>query len=127
MSRTEPEGAVRGPLRGAARGAARAAAAVRGVAGRTVKSTDIWMQDHYRALVLGTLLALGAGTGLLLWWRWALVIGLAKQIAPVLTIVSIIASALWSALAWFSERRRKRLDAQRHATHAQHGDSHEGS
>ncbi|MFI2633014.1 hypothetical protein ACH5A2_21905 [Streptomyces collinus] len=58
------------------------------------------------------LLTLAAGTVLLLRRRWDEVIDVAKQIAPVFMIVSPIASALLSVLAWFRKRRQRRLAAQ---------------
>ncbi|MEU0475678.1 hypothetical protein [Streptomyces olivaceus] len=90
------------------RGVKRVMEAVR----RTITAADIWIQDHYWFVVISVLLVLGTGTGLLLEWRWAEVTEFARQIAPVLTTVSIIASALLSVLAWFRRRRHKRLTAQ---------------
>ncbi|MEU1320766.1 hypothetical protein [Streptomyces tibetensis] len=75
-------------------------------------AVDIWIQDHYRFTVISMLLTLATGTALLLRWRWDEVIDVAKQIAPVFTIVSILASALLSVLAWFRKRRQRRLAAQ---------------
>ncbi|QXJ21999.1 hypothetical protein AGRA3207_002923 [Actinomadura graeca] len=47
--------------------------------------------------------------GLLLLWKWAQVISFAKQVAPVLTIVSILMGGAMATLRWFIKRRRKRL------------------
>ncbi|MDW8805500.1 hypothetical protein P1P68_12105 [Streptomyces scabiei] len=88
-----------------ARGAERAKNAV----GSKVTAADVWIQDHHKAVVISMLTGLGAGTGALLWWRWAEVIDIAKQVAPVLTVVSIVATAVLSVLQWFSKRRKKRL------------------
>ncbi|MGW7282213.1 hypothetical protein ACWGIV_28760 [Streptomyces sp. NPDC054844] len=92
----------------------------------TVRSTtaaiDIWIQDHYRLTVASMLLSLAAGTGLLLQWRWDQVIDFAKQLAPVITIVSITASALLSLLTWLRKRHQQRLSQNRPA-HQQPSDS----
>ncbi|XVV39295.1 hypothetical protein ACQPXT_40320 [Streptomyces sp. CA-100214] len=81
----------------------------------TTTAIDIWIQDHYRLTVVSMLLALATGTWLLLQWRWDQVIDFAKQLAPVITIVSITASALLSLLAWFRKRHKKRLSQDRSA------------
>lgn len=105
---------TRGIMQFAVRGASRAMNAVR----RVIAAADIWIQDHYWLVVISVLLALGTGTGLLLQWRWAEVTEFARQIAPVLTTVSIIASMLLSVLAWFRRRRHRRLAAQAAANSA---------
>ncbi|MGQ4483058.1 hypothetical protein [Streptomyces sp. SAS_276] len=101
-------------MQSAVRGARRVMEAVR----RTLTAADIWIQDHYWFVVISMLLALGTGTALLLEWRWVQVTEFARQIAPVLTTVSIIASALLSGLAWFRRRRHKRLTEQAAANSA---------
>ncbi|MFF6828693.1 hypothetical protein OG739_36675 [Streptomyces longwoodensis] len=85
---------------------------------RVIEAADIWIQDHYWAVVISVLLVLCTGTALLLEWRWAEVTEFARQIAPVLTTVSIIASTLLSVLAWFRRRRHRRLAAQAAANSA---------
>ncbi|MFF8531746.1 hypothetical protein ACF07B_07100 [Streptomyces sp. NPDC015532] len=99
---------TRGISQSAVRGARHAMDAVR----RAIAAIDIWIQDHYWFVVISLLLVLGTGTGLLLEWRWAEVTEFARQIAPVLTTVSIIASTLLSVLAWFRRRRHRRVAAQ---------------
>ncbi|MFE1797688.1 hypothetical protein ACFW9L_16150 [Streptomyces sp. NPDC059517] len=107
MHRPQLAQAIGGIITSAMRGAKRAMDAVR----RAIAAADIWIQDHYWFVVISVLLGLGTGTGLLLQWRWAEVTEFARQIAPVLTIVSIIASTLLSVLAWFRRRRHRRLAA----------------
>lgn len=77
---------------------------------RSVKKIDIWVQDHCLILVIGLVAAGVCSTGLLLLWKWAQVITLAKQLAPVLTIISILVSALLGAMRWFRKRRSRRLN-----------------
>ncbi|MGW4759406.1 hypothetical protein [Streptomyces chartreusis] len=108
MSRPQLTERARGLARSVARHVRRAMGTV---CGKTT-AVDIWIQDHHRLVVVSVLLVLGTGTGLLLHWWWVQVVDVARQLAPVLTIVSIIASALLSVLAWFRKRRRKRLAAQ---------------
>ncbi|MET7745953.1 hypothetical protein [Streptomyces sp. NPDC005385] len=76
-----------------------------------ITRADIWIQDHYRFVVPAMLAVLCAGTALLLWQQWEEVTGIARQVAPVFTIVSITASALLGVLAWFRKRRVLRLAA----------------
>ncbi|GGW76368.1 hypothetical protein GCM10010350_71520 [Streptomyces galilaeus] len=108
MSRSQGKGFAGAAVQSAVRGFRWVKDTVRA----KITAVDIWIQDHYRFVVTGVLLTLGAATGWLLWWRWEEAIGFAKQVAPVFTIVSIIASALLSVLAWFRKRRLKRLAAQ---------------
>lgn len=108
MHRSQLVLVITGIMKSASRGTKRAMDAFR----RVISDADVWIQDHYWVVVISVLLALGSGTALLLQWRWAEVTDFARQIAPVLTIVSIIASALLSVLAWFRRRRHKRLATQ---------------
>ncbi|MFJ9121272.1 hypothetical protein ACIRJO_37805 [Streptomyces sp. NPDC102394] len=114
MQRPQLAQSADGLARSAARIARRAMNAVR----RSIMAADIWIQDHYWVVVCSVLLVLGTGTGLLLKWRWTEVTEFAKQVAPVLTTVSIIASTLLSVLAWFRKRRQQRLTAQAAANSA---------
>lgn len=75
---------------------------------RVINRIDIWIQDHCFALFF-VLLSLGlTSTGLLLLWKSVQVITLAKQLAPVLTVLSITITALLAALRWFRMRRDRR-------------------
>ncbi|MGW2749115.1 hypothetical protein [Streptomyces sp. NPDC001450] len=73
---------------------------------------DIWVQDHHVEVVIALFALLGGAAGLLLWTNWDLVVDLARQIAPVLTILSIVASAFLGATGWFRNRRIARLARQ---------------
>ncbi|MDQ1045482.1 hypothetical protein [Streptomyces sp. V4I2] len=76
---------------------------------RRAAPIDIWIQDHHIALVIAMFVALFASAGLLLWTNWDLVIDLARQLAPVLTIFSITATAILSVIRWFRARQAARL------------------
>lgn len=76
---------------------------------RRAASIDIWIQDHHIALVIAMFIVLSTAAGLLLWTNWDLVIDLARQLAPVLTIFSIIATAILSVVRWFRARQAARL------------------
>ncbi|MFE7448127.1 hypothetical protein ACFU7X_47560, partial [Streptomyces chartreusis] len=65
---------------------------------RKSAAVDHWIQDHVKAVTVGMLLTLGFSTAWLLYFHWDEVIDLAKQIAPVFTIVSIAASAVLAVL-----------------------------
>jgi hypothetical protein len=76
---------------------------------RIIRKLDIWIQDHCLVLLLA-LLAVGIPCiVMLLLWKWIQVITLAKQLAPVMTIVSIVITTLLALLRWFRRRRNKRL------------------
>ncbi|WP_030398433.1 hypothetical protein [Kitasatospora purpeofusca] len=85
---------------------------VRTVLRRAVEAVDVWIQDHHVGVVVTMLLALGAGAAALLWTQWALVTALAKDLAPVLTIVSIVATSLLAVVRWFRQRRAARMARQ---------------
>ncbi|MEW2267487.1 hypothetical protein ACGF5T_34580 [Streptomyces sp. NPDC047853] len=76
---------------------------------RWVRAVDLWVQDHHVRVVTGMFVLLIAGAVTLLWMDWNTVVGLATDLAPVLTIVSLIASAFLGVIKWFRERRAKRL------------------
>ncbi|MEV6179980.1 hypothetical protein [Streptomyces sp. NPDC052015] len=84
---------------------------------RWARAVDLWVQDHHVMVVIGMFVLLIAGAGALLWMDWEAVIGLAQDLAPVLTIVSIIASAFLGVIKWFRKRQAKRL-ARRDAASA---------
>lgn len=79
---------------------------------RWTSAADVWMQDNRIAVIITMFTLLGAAAGLLLWTHWVLVVNLARQVAPVLTILSITASAILSATRWLRERRAARLARQ---------------
>jgi ABC-type siderophore export system fused ATPase/permease subunit len=83
---------------------------------RRASAVDVWVQDHHIVLVVVLFGLLGAAAGLLLWTNWDLVVDLARQIAPVLTILSIIVSAILGVIGWFRKRRVARLARQRAET-----------
>jgi hypothetical protein len=76
---------------------------------RSARSADFWVQDHHVVTVAAMFVLLIAGAGMLLWTDWDAVIGLAKDLAPVVTILSVIASAFLGAIKWFRKRREVRL------------------
>lgn len=80
---------------------------------RWASAIDVWVQDHHIAVVIALFGLLGAAAGLLLWTNWDLAVELARQIAPVLTILSIIASVILGVIGWFRKRRVARLARQR--------------
>ncbi|MFF0000949.1 hypothetical protein [Streptomyces avermitilis] len=73
------------------------------------RAVDIWVQDHTKLVITSMMLTLFVGTGTLLYFRWDEVIDLAKQLAPVFTILSIVASLLLAMIKWFDMRRARRL------------------
>lgn len=75
---------------------------------RWVRAGDFWVQDHHVMVVIAMFVLLIAGAGALLWMDWDAMIGLAKDLAPVVTIVSVIASAFLSVIKWFRKRRARR-------------------
>ncbi|KJY32157.1 hypothetical protein [Streptomyces sp. NRRL S-495] len=85
---------------------------VRTVLRHAVEAVDVWIQDHHVGVVVTMLAVLGAGAWALLWTQWALVTALAKDLAPVLTIVSIIATSLLAVIRWFRKRRAARMARQ---------------
>ncbi|MGV9238107.1 hypothetical protein [Streptomyces nigra] len=89
-----------------------AASAVLAVLKRKSTTVDRWFQGHSKLLAVSMLLTLGLSTAWLLYFHWDEVIDLAKQIAPVFTIVSIAASAVLAVLKWMEGRRAKRLAEQ---------------
>ncbi|KUM92896.1 hypothetical protein AQI88_29570 [Streptomyces cellostaticus] len=78
---------------------------------RWASAVDVWIQDHHIPVVIVLFALLGAAAGLLLWTSWDLVV-LARQVAPILTIVSIVVSAFLGATGWFRKRRAARLARQ---------------
>lgn len=76
---------------------------------RGVQAVDLWIQDHHVAVVVTMFVLLMTGAGALLWTAWEEVIGLAKELAPVVTIISIIASAFLGVIKWFRKRRAARI------------------
>ncbi|MFF8177698.1 hypothetical protein [Streptomyces chartreusis] len=76
---------------------------------RWARAADFWVQDHHVFVVIVMFILLLAAAGVLLWMDWATVIGLAKDLAPVATIVSIIATAFLGIIKWFRKRRTARL------------------
>ncbi|WP_411078243.1 hypothetical protein [Streptomyces sp. cmx-10-25] len=77
-----------------------------------VNAMDIWLQDHHIGVTIGALVLILTIAGLLLKYRLEEVIELARQFAPVLTILSITVGAVLSTLKWFRKRRAARLAAR---------------
>lgn len=77
-----------------------------------VNAMDVWLQDHHIGVTIGVLAVILTGAGLLLKYRLEEVIELARQFAPVLTILSITVGAVFSTLKWFRKRRTARLAAR---------------
>ena len=71
--------------RSVVRGVQRATASLR----RAVRATDIWVQDHHVAVVSGVLGVLLPSVGTLLWTRWDDVVAVAKDLAPVLSVLAV--------------------------------------
>ncbi|WP_406117610.1 hypothetical protein [Streptomyces sp. NBC_00989] len=85
--------------------------AKRGVeaARRGLEPAEIWFQDHHVAVlvcVAGTVLPL---TGLMMWTHWDAVTETARQVGPVLTVISIITGAVLRIVRWVRKRRADRL------------------
>lgn len=94
--------------RSVVRGVQRATASLR----RAVRATDIWIQDHHVAVVSGGLGVLLPSVGTLLWTRWDDVVAVAKELAPVLSVLAVTLGALASTVKWLRKRRATRLTAQ---------------
>ncbi|MFI9835257.1 hypothetical protein ACIHIX_47225 [Streptomyces sp. NPDC051913] len=85
--------------------------AKRGVeaARRGLDSAEIWFQDHHVTVLIcvaGTVLPL---TGLVMWTHWDGVTETARQVGPVLTVISIITGAVIRVVRWVRKRRAERL------------------
>ncbi|MFF5538637.1 hypothetical protein ACFY71_40355 [Streptomyces cinerochromogenes] len=76
---------------------------------RWASAVDVWVQDHHIAVVVTMFILLGAAAVLLLGTHWIVVVDLARQLAPVLTIFSITASAILGTARWLRKRRVARL------------------
>ncbi|MET9725506.1 hypothetical protein [Streptomyces zaomyceticus] len=82
---------------------------VRTSARRQLTAIDVWVQDHHMGLGIATISLIGAGAWLLLRFRLDLVIELARQYAPVFTILSVVTGMVISSIGWIRKRRRARL------------------
>ncbi|MFC9407832.1 hypothetical protein ACFRAA_23180 [[Kitasatospora] papulosa] len=76
---------------------------------RWLTAADVWVQDHHAGVGVTVLLVLCTAVGLLLRFRTDQAIELAKQFAPVCTIVSIAVTAVFSWIKWVRKRRKTRL------------------
>ncbi|MGV9503623.1 hypothetical protein ACWDQ0_35690 [Streptomyces sp. NPDC003642] len=79
---------------------------------RWTRAIDIWIQDHHVLVVVIMFILLAVGAGGLLARHWDTVIDLSKDLAPVFTILSIIASVILGSIKWFRKRRAARLALQ---------------
>ncbi|MCX4417885.1 hypothetical protein OOK43_32120 [[Kitasatospora] papulosa] len=72
-------------------------------------AADVWVQDHHAGVGGTVLVLLCVAVGLLLRFRMDQVTELAKQFAPVCTIISITVTAIFSWIKWVRKRRKTRL------------------
>jgi hypothetical protein len=79
---------------------------------RALTAADIWIQDHHVAVVTGVLSVLTPSVGLLLWTHWDEVVEVAKQLAPVLSVLTVTGGAIASTIKWLRKRRNARLAAK---------------
>ncbi|MFJ3594511.1 hypothetical protein ACIQUY_34535 [Streptomyces sp. NPDC090231] len=79
------------------------------VARRRWTATDVWVQDHHAGVGFTVLLVFCTAVGLLLRFRMDQAIELAKQFAPVCTIVSFAIGAVFGWIKWVRKRRKARL------------------
>lgn len=70
---------------------------------------DVWVQDHHAGVGATVVVFLCTAVGLLLRFRMEQVIELARQFAPVFTIISIAIGAVFSWIKWVRKRRKARL------------------
>ncbi|MEV4865509.1 hypothetical protein [Streptomyces ossamyceticus] len=76
---------------------------------RSLDSAEIWFQDHHVTVLIcvaGTVLPL---TGLVMWTHWDAVTETAREVGPVLTVISIITGAVVRVVRWVRKRRTERL------------------
>ncbi|WP_217251552.1 hypothetical protein [Streptomyces sp. AC602_WCS936] len=85
----------------------RAGAAAR----RMLTRIDIWVQDHHVALLVGVMSVVLPCVSLVVWTHWDTVVEVAKQLAPVVTVIGFTAGAVASTVKWVRKRRAARLAA----------------
>ncbi|WP_405401087.1 hypothetical protein [Streptomyces sp. NBC_01104] len=93
----------------------RAVQALKGVpafARNRLTAADVWVQDHHAGLGGTVLTVLCTATLLPLHFRMDQVIELARQFAPVFTIISITMGAVFTSIKWVRKRREARLAAR---------------
>ncbi|GAA1311844.1 hypothetical protein GCM10009647_035970 [Streptomyces sanglieri] len=76
---------------------------------RRLTAADVWVQDHHVGVGVTVLVALCTAAGLLLRFRMDQVIELARQFAPVCTILSIAITAVFGSIKWVRKRKKARL------------------
>ncbi|WP_405835110.1 hypothetical protein OG528_38500 [Streptomyces platensis] len=76
---------------------------------RRLTAADVWVQDHHAGVGFTVLVLLCTAVGLLLRFRMDQAIELARQFAPVCTIISIAITAVFSSIKWVRKRRKARL------------------
>ncbi|MFE7713355.1 hypothetical protein ACFU6I_48415 [Streptomyces sp. NPDC057486] len=76
---------------------------------RRLKAADVWVQDHHVGVGVTVLVLITTASGLLLRFRLDQMIWLARQFAPVFTILSITITAVLGSIKWVRKRRQARL------------------
>lgn len=76
---------------------------------RRLTAADVWVQDHHVGVGATVVMFLCTAVGLLLRFRMDQVLELARQFAPVCTIVSFAIGAIFSWIKWVRKRRKARL------------------
>ncbi|MEV4177060.1 hypothetical protein [Nonomuraea sp. NPDC049709] len=77
---------------------------------RKLRAAERRIEDHAGPLVFGAWLLLISTIGILLLWKTAKVISLAKDFQPVLAVIAIITSAALAVLKWLKRGRDRTPD-----------------
>ncbi|MFJ2651869.1 hypothetical protein ACIO1C_34740 [Streptomyces sp. NPDC087420] len=76
---------------------------------RGLEPADIWVQDHHVGVLVCVVGAVLPLTGLVMWTHWDAVTETAREVGPVLTVISIIAGTVLRVVRRMRKRRAARL------------------